>query len=626
MTWRAAVIALAAILVYANSLSAPFIFDDEVSVAANPAIRALSRAWSQPVNTPLAGRPVVGLSFALNFAAGGLDPATYRATNVAIHIACAWLLFGLVRRTLSLPSLETRFGGQAANLALAAGLVWTVHPLATDAVTYITQRTESLMAMFYLLTLYASVRSWMVIAVVACALGMGSKESMVTAPLMVVLYDRTFLFTSLRDALASRWRLYLGLAMTWWLLAFHIGARPRAGSAGFSSGVTTWTYLLNQAVMVVRYLKLAFWPSDLVITYGAPAAYGLTDVLPQAAFVVALLLMTLAAFRWNRQAAFLGAWFFITLSPASSFVPIATEVGAERRMYLPLMAVVVGLTTLAYRAVARWPRLSPRAAALAAAIVVLSFGISTIVRNREYGSWLTLAQTTLERWPTDVAYAAVGSELARLRRDDEALPLLRIGARTDIRARYNLGVTLFNLGRYEEAIRELEVLVSAAPLREEVPWAHRIMGHAFGRLSRWPEAIAQLRMVLAMTPHDAEARRLLVDTYAGYGVSLAEGQKFDAAIAEFQRGLALDPSNAGLRYNLATALFDAGRQEASQIEVRRALALDPANADAYHLLGKLLALQGDYKEGLINLETAVKLRPEDSTIRGDLERLRKFVR
>ena len=156
---RAAVIALAAALVYFNSLTAPFIFDDEVAVVANPAIRSISGAWSQPRDTPLAGRPVAALTFALNLATSDGNPAAYRATNIAIHIACALVFFGLLRRTLLLPCSRSRFGSAATDLAFGAALLWAVHPLTTDAVTYITQRTESLMALCYLSTLYASLRS-----------------------------------------------------------------------------------------------------------------------------------------------------------------------------------------------------------------------------------------------------------------------------------------------------------------------------------------------------------------------------------------------------------------------------------------------------------------------------------
>jgi tetratricopeptide (TPR) repeat protein len=234
---------------------------------------------------------------------------------------------------------------------------------------------------------------------------------------------------------------------------------------------------------------------------------------------------------------------------------------------------------------------------------------------------MTLAQTTLDRWPTDVAHAAVGIELARQRRDEEALPLLRIGARSDVRARYNLGITLFNLKRYDEAIGTLQVLVEEHPMREEVPWARRVMGHAYSRLAQWPDAVAQLRMTLAMTPGDTEARRLLVDAYNSYGVDLAQAQKFAEAIAQFRAALAYDDRNASARYNLATALYDAGQMRDAFTEAERAIALNPANADAHHLKAKLLALQGRRAESLASFEAAIQLRPDDPVIREDLARV-----
>ncbi len=253
-------------------------------------------------------------------------------------------------------------------------------------------------------------------------------------------------------------------------------------------------------------------------------------------------------------------------------------------------------------------------------VAAAGLGLATIARNAEHQSWLTLAEKTLERWPSDAAQAAVGGELSRLGRDEEALPYLRIGARSDARAQYNLGVTLYNLKRYDESIRALEHLVAAHPMREEVPWARRVMAQAYPRQLKWPEAVEQLRMTLAMTPQDAEARRLLVDAYISRGIELAEAQKFNDAISDFRSALSYDERNANARYNLATALFDAGQLNEALVEAERALALNPASADAYHLKGKLLALQGRLDESIVNLETALKLRPDDAVIREDLAR------
>src|SRR4029453_1173707 len=146
------------------------------------------------------------------------------------------------------------------------------------------------------------------------------------------------------------------------------------------------------------YLRLAAWPTDLAITYGAPVGYALSDVLIESTVVVALLSLTAAAFRRWPIVAFLGAWFFVTLAPSSSFVPIATEAGAERRMYLPLM----GLTTAVVGGLYGFSSLrsrSPRALAATCVLVAAAgLGVATIARNAEHRSWLTLTEKTLERW------------------------------------------------------------------------------------------------------------------------------------------------------------------------------------------------------------------------------------
>jgi hypothetical protein len=221
-----------------------------------------------------------------------------------------------------------------------------------------------MMGAFFLATLYAAIRGgngtsgwrWQLTSVVCCALGMACKETMVTAPIVVALYDRVFVFASIGEALRMRWRLYVGLAATWVVLVLLLLSGPRAYSAGLSTGVSVWTYLLNQTVMIVRYLRLSAWPWSLVSNYGWPVPLMLRDVLPYALAVVALLVGGLVAlFRWP-PLGFAAAWFFLTLAPTSSVVPIATEVGAERRMYLPLIALmtlaVVGGAALWDRATA----------------------------------------------------------------------------------------------------------------------------------------------------------------------------------------------------------------------------------------------------------------------------------
>ena len=218
---EAVAIVLAVAAVYATSVSGPFILDDYAAIVNNPSIRQLwnlPRLLVPPPELPVSGRPMANVSFALTYAMNGLQPWAYHLWNIGLHACCALVLLGIVRRTMETP-VDPHAPRWPRGAAFAAALVWAVHPLNSDAVDYLTQRTELLVGLFFLLTLYCSVRAlaaarpqrWETLAVIACALGMGSKESMVSAPLIVVLYDRMFLFESFsgdheRGARTPAWR------------------------------------------------------------------------------------------------------------------------------------------------------------------------------------------------------------------------------------------------------------------------------------------------------------------------------------------------------------------------------------------------------------------------------------
>jgi hypothetical protein len=220
-----ALILLAGLLTYVNGLTNPFIFDDFGSVVRNESIRDLADLRSvltPPTETSVARRPLVNLSFAINYAIGGLNVVGYRAVNLALHLACALVIFGLVRRTLDTP--------RGVGLAGAAALLWVVHPLNSEVVNYVSERSDSMMTLCYLGALYASMRAhrspqparWRIASVVFCALGMWCKESMATAPILIWLYDAIYVrggsIAAIAGGLRSQWRFYATLAATWTLL------------------------------------------------------------------------------------------------------------------------------------------------------------------------------------------------------------------------------------------------------------------------------------------------------------------------------------------------------------------------------------------------------------------------
>jgi len=496
---RALVIVLAGMAVYWIALPGPFLFDDQNSILNNASIRAMQTGFSPPRDTPVAGRPLVNFTLAVNYAADGLDVTGYRAVNLAIHILAALTLFGIVRRTLMhvwaahaspIPSGP----GHATNIAWVCALVWMLHPLQTETVNYLSQRTEGLMGLCYLQTLYWSIRRKPVAAVLACAAGMASKESMVTAPVMVLLYDRVFLYDSLKDAFRSRRGLYAGLAATWLILAGLMATTPRT-SVGFSAGTSAWVYFLNQCELIVRYLWLSLWPRALVLDYGLPRPIAPAEVLSQAAFLVALGLLVLWALVRRPMLGFLGAWFFITLAPSSSFVPVATEVGAERRMYLPLAGLVVLAVILMSRAFME--RQINRALAITICVLL---AVGTVLRNREYQSRLSIAQTIVDRWPSGRGHFLLGTELILANRRAEAMVELRESARDFPGARYAMAVELMVDGKFAEAAAELETFLQAMPDNPTAVPARDLLGRALLAQGRINEGVEQLQRVLREHP------------------------------------------------------------------------------------------------------------------------------
>jgi protein O-mannosyl-transferase len=592
----AAIIVAAGVLAYANALTIPFVLDDQSSVVQNGEIRDLTnlrRVLFPAANTPVAGRPLVSLSFALNYAAGGLDPSGYHAVNLAMHVLCALLILSLVRQTLLLPSLRDRWGGAASEIGFAVALLWVVHPLSSEIVDYVTQRSEAMMALCLLATMYAALRAhtspegpWHGLAIAACLLGVLCKETMVVAPVLVAFFDRAYLMPSWRDAFRERGSLYMGLAASWFVLASLMWSGPRAAVGGFSAGIEPLTYLLNQAVVIVDYLRLSIWPVNLVAFYGWPQPLTIAQVATHLAFVLTLVAATIVTAIGAPRLGFLGVWFFGILAPTSSIVPIATEVGAERRMYLPLAAVIVLAVVVVWRVVGS-KGLTAVAVGLAAVLAV-----NTAARNREYATPLSLAQTIVDRRPSGVAHHMLGEQLANSGRLDEAVAQLQQAiALGNTRARFQLGRIFMARGDAAAATPELESVVKLDGVRQPLRWleppvievltARLLVGQIYASTKRWAEAEAQARAVLEKVPAHPDARRLLAASFAGQ-------QRWPESITEHRQYLQLRPGDPQARINLGVSLVATGQLDAAVSEFRLAVQADPSNETAKRLLGLAL--------------------------------------
>lgn len=583
------VIAVAVIVAYAGTFSAPFVLDSEPIATAYPSIRHLWPIWKALApphdGSTIEGRPVLNLSLAVSYALTGTGVLGYHAVNLAIHLLAALVLFGLARRTLQLAGAR-----DPGLVAFAIGLIWAVHPLQTEAVTYVIQRAESLMGLFYLLTLYCFVRgieggaarpraaAWFGLSWLACLLGMGTKEVMVSAPVMVFLYDRCFVAGTFHGAWRRRRAFHLSLASTWLLLAWLVaGSASRTGTAGFSAGMRWPDYAATQIYGLVHYLRLAFWPHPLVFDYGTLLVRRPSVLLPDGLIVLALAAAAIAGLRSKspagRAAGYCGAWYFAILAP-TCLVPVATQTLAEHRLYLALAGVVAAAVLAADRACRRRIGLFLAFTGVAGAVLTAA----TLRRNQAYASAIALWADTVGRMPANS------------------------------RARTQLGRALYDAGRIAEAEAQFQRAVALDPGGDF--YAHYDLGNCLFQQARFPEAAAQFAMAARIRPASSDAHDNL-------GNALLRTGNLAAALGEYQLALRLDPGNSVARGNLSVARFNqatlaaqAERMPEAIADLEEALRLRPAFPEAQDNLGNALLAQGRLEEAVAHYREALRLKPD----------------
>ena len=612
----AGLIAAAAAGAYATSFLGSFQFDDIPSLLENPTVR---RLWPPgiPLSPPhgaltVSGRPILNLSFALNYAVSGYGLWSYHALNLLIHIGAALALLGIVRRTLAGAGAPASQG-----TALAVAAVWAVHPLTTESVTYVVQRAESLMGLFFLLTLYFFVRGvqavrpgraalGMLLSVLSCWLGMATKEVMVTAPVVVFLYDRTFVAKSWAGAWRRRRVYYAAMAAGWILLAGLVASTgwDRGGTSGFDVGVSWVGYWLTQGEAMFRYVGLALWPYPLAVDYG-PATAPVAVAAALCVLVLAAFAATAVGCARGRPWAFLSGASFLVLSP-TSVMPGILQFVAEHRVYLPLAAFVTAAVLGVQAAASRWGGLGrarkPALASLAVAAVA-ALGTATALRNRVYADELSLWGDTVAKRPQSaLAEANLGKALLDRGRTEEGVTYCLKAITLDPNnpsARYNLGLAYEAEGRWDAALVEF---VAAVDLNPRMVYAEFRAGRMMDRLGRGADAERFLRMAVALAPGLAEA-------HGSLGAALVLQGRRTEAIDEFARSLALKADQPEVEFDLAVCLQGLGRPGEAVPHFAAALRLRPDYADAQLNLGVALAQSGRVPDALAALQAAVALMP-----------------
>ena len=627
--WAVAIImAVLLFALYGRAIDSPLFFDDHIAILENKSITTLwppigDSQHRGPLNPepelPVSARPLVNLSFAVNHYFAGLVPRGYHQVSVVFHLANSLLLWLIVRRTLRLPYFAGRFAASAGWLAFALATLWAIHPLQTEVVAYATQRTELMMAFFYFATLYCSLRYWSLLApavadqpetlpakgpgqnsvatgsdpaassrhlwlalsVLSCLCGMASKEVMVSAPVIVLLFDRAFVSGSLMNALRRSWPLYVGLCATVGLLLFLIADAPRSESAGFHLHISAVSWWYTQSKVLLMYLKLVVWPSPLLIHSEFPYLQTIGESWLYVAVVAVLAAATLVLLYRNTAIGFLATFVFAILSP-TFVIPIVTEMAAERRMYLPLTAILATLIIGGYGLVKHYSSslTLPQKATLNRGtlalllVIVLAFWLVSANRVANYNDPLKLFAQVIQVEPMNhVAHQNMAYHLQAVGEDKQALEHYREAVRVrpdSIQGRFGLCSLLLKTGQNAEAIEELKKTVVLVP--NDAPMRNNLAS-ALSVAKRYEEAIEAYKATLKLEPNNPTI-------YRNFGITLQEAGKYPEAIEAFQCGLRLSPTMLTLYLDLAKTYTLAGEPQQADAMLHEGLKRARAAGDA----------------------------------------------
>jgi len=361
------IIAVFILIAYSNTFTASFHFDDNPSIMENAAIRHITLDNIMQILRGV--RPVVYLSIMLNYAVSDLNVVGWHSFNIGLHIINSIFVYLLILWTMTLPVFGKEYEEKARRMALFGALLFGVHPVQTESVTYIISRTELLATCFYLATFLLFIKgartgkfSYVLGMFGTALLAMGSKEWAVTLPAMLALYDFMFFAEGKLRPVLSRWHIYLLTAIPWVIVLTKMDLMATGGSAGIgfnivsTKGITAWTYLLTSLNVLWTYVRLLFLPINQNLDYDYPIAKSLLEFPTILSFLGHAAVVAAAFWLYKKKGWLLIpfgiAWFYICLSPVQSFVPII-DVIFEHRVYMPSIGFFL-VFIAGYEEVFRW--------------------------------------------------------------------------------------------------------------------------------------------------------------------------------------------------------------------------------------------------------------------------------
>jgi Flp pilus assembly protein TadD len=626
-------ICLLCVLVYSNTFNSPFVFDDTRNIEENRFIRLtdldFNKLYDAGFKSPTLHRPVVNISFALNYYFGKYDVTGYHVVNTIIHsingILVYFLALILFKQLSEMPGQRILQFRSPALMSLFAAFFFVAHPLQTQSVTYIVQRMNSMAVMFYLLSLFLYIsgrmaqtrrRRWPLLSgcLVSWIMALGSKEIALTLPFIILLYEFYF-FQDLHIVWEKREIKYLlvPIAILSLTAFIYVGAHPfdRILDGYGVRDFTMWERVLTQFNVVVFYISLLFYPhpSRLNLVHQFPISHSLSDPVTTLFSVILIIgFIGLAVYlaRKNRLISFCILWFLITLAVESSVIGL--EMIFEHRLYLPMFGFALIVTYVLFFFLSQRPLWFIPISIL----IIVSLGTATYLRNSIWHDRITLWSDAVTKEPLSPrAHNNLGLALKEQGRLEEAIG--HFSAALQIRpdhahAHNNLGVALRERGRPGEAVGHFSQALRIQPNHAD---AHNNLGLALQEQGRLEEAISHFSEALRIKPN-------MIVAHYNMGNALKEQGRFKEAIGHFSEALQIKPDHAEAHNNLGIALANQGLLKEAIGHFSRALRIDPRLAEAHNNLGLALARQGNLKNAIIHFSEALRIKSDYADARHNL--------
>lgn len=666
--------------VYSNTFNAPFELDDKRVIIDGRAIKDFVYFDFDPPGSfyqddgsmaieleSLKHRYIGYLSFALNYRVHGLDVTGYHIFNLMIHLANALLVYALVLMIFNTPYFVSARDTKRENLtALFSALIFVVHPIQTQAVTYIVQRFASLATLFYLLSLvlYIAARisggggrlyALYFGSIASAILAMKTKEIAFTLPIIIAFCEGVFFKGDIKKRLLYLLPLLLTMLVIPLSLIYGSGSQPDIiTQLGEKTAKTTvisrLDYLATQFRVIMTYIRLMLLPTNQNLDYDYPVFHSFFNAEVILSFLLFLSIAGAAVYlffytrrddskRDLRLVAFGIGWFFITLSVESSIIPI-TDVIFEHRTYLPSSGFIIAMVTsiLIIRENVRDKIImAERAIIPFLAVFVLILAVAAYARNSVWKDEVKLWEDTVRKSPKKARpHYNLGAAYGKNDRLDEAISEFKqvLTIEDFDSLHYNLGWIYFKKNMLEDAEREY---LAAIKLNPDYTDAYINLSVIYLKQSRFDDAIKALKKAIAIKPDDPEAHYNLGSVYEGQGLlndaieeyrvvlrqrpKLAEEHnnigveffrkgRFKEAERKYRIAIGLNPNMDQPHYNLGLALKKMECLDEATKEFGVAIRLKPDNERAYYNLGLIYKEKGFSKKAIEAFQTALKLKPD----------------